>query len=275
MPMLRTILLPLLAVAGGIGGLFLRRWELSTAFEADGLAIPGAPATLALIILTLVLIAAFLLLCQGKHNTLERYDDAFGAQGNWLYLVLAGLAAAHVLLAALFAGSGFFQKELTSPVWLFLAALCLVAFASVLVIALHNFRGGPGKRIGLVLLGPAYLCCLWLVTAYQQRAGDPVVLDYVYELFTVITALLGLYYAAGFAFDRPKVKRCAVFGLLTVYFSLVTLADSHNTPTAMLVRFVGLYQLASLLPLLYNAFARKPKRLAHDDEQTQEVTQDE
>lgn len=273
--MLRAILLPLLALAGGIGGLFLRRWELSTAFEAGGLAIPHAPATLALIVLTVVLAAAFILLCQGKHNELKSYDDAFEAQGNWLYLVLAGLAAAHVLLAALFTLTGFFRGETVSPIWIFLSALCLASLASVLVIALHNFRGGESKRIGLILMGPAYMCCLWLVVAYQQRAGDPVVLDYVYELFAVITALLGLYYAAGFAFDRPKVKRCAVFGLLSVYFSLVTLADSHNNPTTMLVRFVMLYQLASLLPLLYNAFAIKPKRLARKDEETQEVTQDE
>lgn len=275
MSMLRAILLPLLALAGGIGGLFLRRWELSSAFEADGLAIPHAPATLALIALTVVMIALFILLCQGKHNTLENYDDAFESHGNWLYLVLAGLAAAHVLLAGLFTLADFFRGQQTSPVWIFMALLCLIAFTSVLIIALHNFRGGKGKGIGLVLMGPAYMCCLWLVLAYQQRAGDPVVLDYVYELFTVISALLGLYYAAGFAFDRPKVKRCTVFGLLAVYFALITQADSHDEPTMMLVRFVGLYQLAALLPLLYNAFAVKPKHLAAKDRKTQEVTQDE
>ena len=56
--MLRVILLPVLAVVGGVGGFFLRRWELATAFEAEtGLAIPGAPATVALIVLSVVVAA--------------------------------------------------------------------------------------------------------------------------------------------------------------------------------------------------------------------------
>ena len=46
------------AIAGGAAGFALRRWELATAFEADtGLPIDGAPATLALIALSVVMAA--------------------------------------------------------------------------------------------------------------------------------------------------------------------------------------------------------------------------
>ena len=56
--MRKDILLPGVAVAGGAAGFLLRRWELSTAFEPDtGLPVAGAPATWALIALTVVVAA--------------------------------------------------------------------------------------------------------------------------------------------------------------------------------------------------------------------------
>ena len=66
------------------------------------------------------------------------------------------------------------------------------------------------------LLMPAYTCCMWLIVAYQARAADPVILDYVYELFAIIAVLLGLYFIAGFSFERPKVRRASFFSLLGV-----------------------------------------------------------
>ena len=72
---------------------------------------------------------------------------------------------------------------------------------------------GEGKcSFGLLL--PAYALCLWLIAAYQVRAGDPVRQDYIYELFAIICALLGLYYPAGFSFERARPFRTGLFSLL-------------------------------------------------------------
>ena len=79
--MRKDILLPGVAVVGGAAGFLLRRWELSTAFEPDtGLPVAGAPATWALIALTVVVAAVLAVLCRGTHRVFPGgYDEAFGA----------------------------------------------------------------------------------------------------------------------------------------------------------------------------------------------------
>ena len=64
--MRKEFLLPALALGGGLAGLALRLWELSSAFEAvTGLPVDGAPATLVLagfsaaVLLALVGLLAF------------------------------------------------------------------------------------------------------------------------------------------------------------------------------------------------------------------------
>ena len=103
--MRKEILLPAVAVAGGGAGFVLRRWELATAFEADtGLPIPGAPATLALIALSVAMAAVLALLCRGKYPSFTGYDEAFQAKGNTLYATAMVLSAFLLLGAAVLIG---------------------------------------------------------------------------------------------------------------------------------------------------------------------------
>ena len=99
--MRKEIVLPSLAVGGGIVGLILRRWELATAFEADtGLVTPNMPSTWALIIWSAVLAVVFILLCRGKHRPFNGgYDAAFAAKGNTVY-VTAMVLGGFLLLAS-------------------------------------------------------------------------------------------------------------------------------------------------------------------------------
>lgn len=272
--MLKVCLLPLLAVIGGIGGFFLRHWELSTAFEISGLATPWAPASVMLIVLSIILALVVAILCRKPKNELKTYGEAFFAPGNWLYLVILALASACLLVGALFGLKDEITSWSRSFLRLLLWALCLAAFFCVLNIALSNFRS-VSRKYNVTLLIPAYAFCLWLVSAYQQHAADPVVLDYVYELFAIICTLLGLYFAAAFSFAKAKVWRCAFFSLMGIYFSIVTLADSHDRATQLLYLFAILYQLATVTVLLYHAFVIPPKRLDTTMNKTQEVTPDE
>lgn len=272
--MLNVILLPLLAVIGGVGGFFLRRWELATAFEANGLAIPWMPATIVLIVLSIILALAFALLCRGSKHELKDYGGAFSARGSWAYLVVTALAAACLLLAGVYGLADELGEGAPHLLRLLLWAMCIVSFFCVLVVVLNNFRA-QGRKYSLVLLAPAYTCCLWLVSAYQQRSADPVVLDYVYELFAIICTLLGLYFTAGFSFERAKVWRCAFFSLLSVYFGIVTLADGHDRSTRLLLLFSILYQAATVTLLLYHAFVKAPEPSPDESNKTQEVTPDE
>ena len=256
----KVILPPLLALAGGFGGFLLRRWELSAAFDASGLAIPWAPSSLLLILWSLLIAGAILLLCRKPLHAPKGYDDGFAAVGNLYYLVLSAVAAVCLLLAGVLGLGGEFTGGAPGLLRMLLWVLCLVSCICVVSTVLANFRGAQ-RSFNLILLAPAYTFCVWLVVAYQQRAADPVVQDYMYELFAIICALLAFYFTAGFSFGKAKVWPCAVFCLLSVYFGVVTLADGHETAQRLLVLFSVFYQLAAAAVLLNNTFAVRPKRL--------------
>ncbi len=267
----KEIIVPAAAAAGGIAGFFLRRWELSSAFEPEtGLPIPMAPATLALIGLSAVMAAVLLVLCLGKHSVFPGgYDQAFQARGSTAY-VLAMTLAAFLFLAAGFLTVLELPNAYTAEVdrlaamrlggvpllavlpMALLAVLAILACPCVLTTARNNYRGEGKGKLSLPLLVPAFMGCVWLITAYQKRAADPIQIDYVYELFAIVFALLGLYYMAGFSFERAKVVRAAWTSAMGVYFTLVTLADGHSLAHLLLSGAVLLDLTANRAVLLVN-----------------------
>lgn len=285
--MRKNILLPGLAVVGGIVGFFLRRWELASAFEADtGLPIPGAPATWVLIAFSAAMAVGLFLLCRGKHRSFSGgYDQAFCAKGNTLYISCMVLAAFVLLGAAVLLAAGFpgaYRTAMAGPnnappllAVLPRALLIVLSAAScfcILITGKNNYRGEKRGKYSFPLLVPAYTFCIWLIAAYQVREGDPVQLNYIYELFAIIASLLGLYFIAGFSFERAKVTRASLFALLGVYFSLVTLADGHELWSMLLYGFAMLYLLTNIVALLFNDArperARMPR--AEEAEETDE-----
>lgn len=273
-----NVILPLaLALVGGAGGFFLRRWELATVFEPSGLAVLWSAPSLILIALSVALAAALILLCRKTKHAPTDYNEAFSAQNCWPGLVLMALAAATMLFSGVL---GLRYDGYCGILCKLMNLMCILSFFCILASAWSNFCG-KALRFSLTLLAPGYTLCLWLVSAYQQRAADPVVLDYVYELLAIICTLVGLYFSVGFSFGRPKIWRCAVFSLLGIYFSMVTLADPHSTADRLLFLFCILYQLASVSALLYHTFVAYTPTPApvpdpsNETNNTQEVTPDE
>ena len=264
--MRKELILPVTAIVGGAIGFFLRRQELLTAFEPDtGLPIDGMPVTWALIALSVVVAAVVLLLCLGTGKGFESgYDEAFQARDVAPYMMgmTAGAflsAAAGVLLVlqlpALYAQAsvetgGFPMLSLVPKV--LLALLCLASAWSMLMLGKNNYRGeGQGKYSAWLLI-PAYTCCMWLIVSYQEHSGDPIILDYVYQLFAVIAAVLGCYFLSGFGFGRGRPAAAAFFSAEAMYFALVTLADAHEPAFLLLYAGCFFYFAASSVALLHN-----------------------
>lgn len=264
--MRKEIIVPAVAVIGGGVGFALRRWGLDTGFEPDtGLPIPGAPATMALIALSAVMVVVLALLCWSGKTAFSGYGQAFQAKGNTLFAtagVLSGflLLGAGVLLAAepLMGGGLVYTRLIT-------AVLALVAGGCVVLTVRDNFRGESEGKYSFKLLMPAYAFCVWLIAAYQVRAGDPVRLDYVFELFAIIATLLGLYFHAAFAFTRGRPFWALFFALLGVYFSITTLADGHEWGFTLLYAFAVVYLTVSAVTLLRNAAGPVPPAPAESD----------
>lgn len=265
--MRKEILLPAVAAVGGLAGFGLRWWELNTAFEPDtGLPISGAPATMALIALSVVVAAVLLILSLTvKYPQFQGYDQAFSAKGNTLYATV-GVLSGFLLIGA----GGLMAYDFATganPIYtrLIVAVMAVASGVCVMTTVRDNFKGTGNGKYSVPLLIPAFTFCVWLIAAYQVRAGDPVQLDYVYELFAIITGLLGLYFIAGFSFDKGKCVPAVFFCLLGVYFSITTLADQHDWATLVLYGFSILYLLTSSALLLYNAARPLPVEPVEND----------
>lgn len=257
------LLLPLLAVLGGGLGHALRCWELSAAFDGEGLAIAGAAPTWLLIILSVLLAAAFALLSRGGKEADAKHGAFSAARNNPAYLAICALSAFCLLLAAVFG----LKEELSAPPPSFLRVLlwimCILSALCVAHTALQNYQR-QAQKFSLAALAPAYTFCLWLVASHQIWATDPVILDYAYRLLAIICVMLALYFTAAFSFDKGKVWPCAFFCLMGIYFSMVALAGSLEPAECLLYLFSIAYLLATVVPLLRRPFSNiryQPKHL--------------
>ena len=77
--MRKSVLLPALAVAGGIVGLLVRRVYLANGFEVGtGLPIAGAPSLWAIALVAVAVVVVLAVLSAGKHRNFDRcYAEAF------------------------------------------------------------------------------------------------------------------------------------------------------------------------------------------------------
>ena len=252
--MRKNFLPPLLALIAGGVGFALRRWQLATGFEPDtGLAIPGAPAAWAVAGFSLLVMLLFLLLSRKEEKQLS-WETVYAAGQQNTLAVTALLLGAMLLLASggveiitrsvngiiTYEGETPFARVASAALPPLRIVLCVGSLPCIFLWARAVFRGEGGKE-SLATLEPCVLYCVWLISTYQARAADPVVQDYLYEVFAIVTSLLGLYFIAGPSFGNGKPRRAAFFCLAGAYFSLVTLADNHLLSDTFRDLFAVLY----------------------------------
>ena len=258
--MRKNIVLPGIALVGGLVGLGLRKWELATAFDpASGLYLAG-PATPALLIWSALVVLALVLLCRDCTDAAP-FDTAFYAKGCTLYLTACVLSAFLLLLSGglellhgplvngsmLPAGLGRLVGMLLRPLRV---GLCVLGFGCVLAVGRDLFRAGGRGRESLALLVLCVLLCVWLISEFQDRAVDPILLHYCYSLFAVLAAMLGFYCLTVWSFQTGKPRWTVVCCLLAVYLSLVTMADRHTLAELLRYGFVVLFLTAHTVLLL-------------------------
>lgn len=232
----------ILALLGGAAGFALRKWQLTAGFEPDTrLPIPNAPSALLLIALSVAVAAGAAILIRPSKGTAP-VDIAFSAaRDNALYLTAAVLAGFLLLVSTGFevfnfstvyaAGGDEGMNKVSRAASMVLPPLrillCVAGLPCTVLWARRLYRGEDARE-RVALLELCLLFCLWLITDYQARAADPIIMDYVYEVFAIVCSLMGLYYIAGYSFQTGKPRRTVFFCLMGAYFSMVTLADSHT-----------------------------------------------
>lgn len=247
-------LFSLLALVTGIIGAVLRGMERKTGFEPEtGLAVPRNLFGILLIALSGAVFLFFLIVVlRIKHEPLFWYDRASLTESPVFFGAYCVAAAAVAVGGALFVVKALSGPSLSAS-RLILGVFAVVTACALAWTAKGNFGQREKGRYRLRLLVPPFFCCYWLILAYENHAANPVLLQYLYELFAIICAVLAFYHISSFDYGKAKVKPALLFGWLTCYFSLVTLADGHPTETMLLYIGLTLYLLVYLASFLRRA----------------------
>lgn len=271
--MRKDLILPGLAVGGGILGLGLRRWQLASGYDPETqLFVHGHPAFLLLLLLTAGLLLAGLLLLRGIGTR-----DAGPAPircPSPLYMTLMTASAMLFLgggVLGLLEGAAelaFWRVDptshpLTYPVALILCALLsFAAGPATLLLGRGAYRGNAPAACSLWAVFPPMTALAWLFSTHLAHGTDPILMGYGFSLAAAIFLLLAHYYAAAYFHDRPHPYRAVLCALMGVFFGLVSLADSLSPFQMALTAAFTLSALAGLWALLRGSFGPPwPSRL--------------
>ena len=219
-----SILILCTAAVGGAFGFFVRWLQLRSALDAEtGLMRPGAASGRVLIALCIVVAAVQLL------YTFRLRDRLPGTPG--LDFFERGSAAYRFFCAAMglltfVAGVLMLIAALRSRMVLSLFLALLAMFAGLCMAALSlSATAGAAARC-LCCTVPVLFFCFWLIVAYKSNASNPVIWSFCMPLLAVTANVLGWFYLAGLAYDKPKPGCLLFFCQYAPFLSLLSLADS-------------------------------------------------
>ena len=216
----RHIVVPMAALLLGIAGGVMRANELANAFErASWFAIPNHPATITLMAFAGVFaVAVAIYIARADFRRPYGFGDAMAgvrspyiiAQSLGLVLLMAG--AARDLLV--------FMTETPPPMSrLIFAAFALLSGICLFAVSAGLFKGRVIAPAGFCMLTAIFWGCLWLLFTYWVKSADPVLLDYIYELFAVMFIVISLHLTAGGVFYRVHPKRTVFCLLMSVFMA--------------------------------------------------------
>jgi len=236
------ILMVLLALSAA--GYMLRARQLRVGFDAAGLPTGQGLALLVILCALAVLLAAFAALGVRKRPA---FADNFTDHRipTVLLVAAAGLLAGGCVFDLMDRQMGATSVELL----LSRVAGALGVASGLCFVAMGAIRHQGKKPAAAAWLIPVVYYILQTVFSFKTWSTDPVIVDYCFKLFALITAMLSAFHAAGFVFDAGSRRSCLFFCLCGVFFSCVTLADG-GTPHIMRTAGAALFMLATAFELL-------------------------
>lgn len=259
--MLERLKWPGAAAVLAVLGAAIRRWQLGSAFDGEGLAVPGAPASWAMI--AFYILAGAVLLCLARstpaakkpEKRLTAWDTAFAAENDSVYLTLMvaaallALAAAPLLfreaaqLMAVYKYTGEGDNGLLQVI---LAVCAVPACIGLLYAAQSGYRMRGRGRENAALLLPVLMCCLWMLESYRANAAHPERWGYVPLLLAAALGLLFYLDCAGLAFDKGHPRRMLWLAGMTAVTGGAALAGLPGYAAAALLASQTLAALAAL-----------------------------
>jgi hypothetical protein len=263
--MRKDLLLPGVAVAGGALGLAVRIWQLRSAYnQTTQLFRHGAPATIVLLALTLVLAAAVIGLCQGGSRPTS-FLSAYRCPDS-VYLTATAVSA------FLFVGAGVLGlmegMDLMSQIRLdpnaapmgypivvvVCALLCFPTGLTSLWMGQDTYRGHVQERTERLSSAPAFAGIAWVFVVHLNHGTDPVLMRYGFALAAAMLLTLTHYFRAGMLFDHPHPHLTAQCGLLGFSLGVISLANSSSWFNTVVTLAFAVSALTQVYPLLRSMF---------------------
>lgn len=244
--MKKQFAIPAVSVVAGIVGGILRHIQINTVFEADtGLAKTMAPVSVALCLLSVLVVAASLIF--GKKTTTEtkdslKFSEAFGCgKISFVISVLAGFVMA---VCSVIRESQYLVYYGSFAVNIF-AILGFATGISVIAMAIFAYKGKNSIELYLFSVIPVAFYCYIMAAEYKAGSTSPVLINYCYGCIAFGAAAVSHYVCSGFVFDRAKAWLTAAIMPISVYFMTVTLADDRDIYMTLII-------LAELIVTLLN-----------------------
>ncbi len=237
MKRLKPWLLPVMSLLTATALTALRQWQLSTAFDTDGVLISGRPATWAL--LAAVAVSA-LLWALGSRALAP--CKALSSRRQMLPGLLTLLGALAIVCgSAMSLYWDLHQREILA-----LAAACAGIIAALcLCVSAGAALQGKSVLSGLHIV-PYLFLMIKLVSDFRSWSTDPVVWDYCFRHFALIFSLCGLYQFASFCFRAGKRRLTAFWAAGAVAFCAASVPGADH-PDRLLYGGLALVLLAVLV----------------------------
>ena len=220
--------IPAFAAAAGVVGAVLRGLNLHTGYEEGTcLPIPGNVPQIALVVLSILAVLAFLVLSrQFKEQAGVPFERAFGC-GSTLYKTIAVCTGLVMCAAGVYglyllvtnrggAPDGTLAGLLPMiPLWL----LAILTMASFVVLASAQAHGSITESRAIFSVIPMFWACFDLIITFKDNGASPFVSLYAFELFAAIALVFAFYAVAGFLYARSNPARFVFTASLGVFFS--------------------------------------------------------
>ena len=247
-------------------GLFLRWLQNNNIYEeATGLPVKSPISTVFVVFCVVYAAAALVLTLSLKDAWVESsFRTAFRARTILFPTVatILGIATAAAAVSLLFSKPVGISAALQSVLALG-ALLCAICFP---LISMGPKKDSTGNAACVYTFVPVIFFSVWLIIAFKEHAQDPVLWHYAIEVLAIASATLGFYYAAGYAFERARLKHTVLFGNLAAFFCITALGDPRDLPRQIIIAAPGIVLLIMSNVFISNLSPHKPKGFeAHDD----------
>lgn len=195
----------------------LRYYQLARCMDAGGLLIRGSRVTWGYVGVSVLLIAALVLLIVKMDKTPGK-EVHFHCGIGWN--LLSAFAA-----AALMAGCGLCSLRTPMEDTVHLAVFTAGVLAGALLIISDALRIWGKSSNFLLLLIPTLFLGVRLIFDFKQWSTDPVVIDFCFRLLASVTTMLACFQLAGFPIGAAKKRTTVFFCMLSFVFSAITVSD--------------------------------------------------